>query len=405
MADSSVRISSFNKKIVIIGAIGDNSCFYHSLCQAVIPTYQKKEKIKKYAKNLGYDNVSSREARQIYVDNLRRSILSYMFEEVETENLKRKIKLANLASIIGKYFQKNETIRKFNNEEDAKNYFFGLLSGDIESDLNFQSIENYVIAIFLEQGKNVNPEKIKKYILKYLNYFFETKNLKSFLKKCNSDENTEEYFKNLRNEFIYFFDLIKNNYGNHEVYSEYTPSDLVGNIDEILSNSIWKESNELATNENIEDFFNRDPRDDFNIENSQERDFIYSLPLNSRIFTFFNFEMLDRVSSGSFSLLNLSKVVCPKISSGKTVSREDSGLSDIIGLIPEILKINVHILNPDFSKYISVPDFFKESNYPNVIIMGDGSHFECIGWVDEYKNIQTVFSAEDRIIKKLSIFE
>lgn len=67
-----------------IGAIPDNSCFYHSLATALVPTYQEEKKVLTYwrlNRGLPSSHAASSQlyvARQTFVDNFRRSIVQWL---------------------------------------------------------------------------------------------------------------------------------------------------------------------------------------------------------------------------------------------------------------------------------------------------------------------------------------
>ncbi|CAH6418676.1 Hypothetical protein POVN_LOCUS395 [uncultured virus] len=67
-------------QLIRTGAIGDMSCFYHSVLKAIVSMYQNEADILKYAQKIAAatgDQVNLHSARQVFADNFRRAIAQW----------------------------------------------------------------------------------------------------------------------------------------------------------------------------------------------------------------------------------------------------------------------------------------------------------------------------------------
>lgn len=410
-----IKLEKIN--LYLIGEIGDGSCFYHSICDALITNYQDENIVKNI-----FNETNVRKARQKYVDNFRRGIANYLMD-VDDNNTVENIKLGNMHYLFSKYVR-NKNLKIFGNikktytvlditvpweiyvfdtfyienEDFEKENVVSKETGEKITDSSYlQSLSvTFLDKKILLTRKNVNAvlEKLKKNISdksfdKYLQKIYENINsYDDFLKSTsNKLENIYKFVKSCIVKIKYEFgDGLNYEYGKYK--ESEIPKDLK-NIKKLYLKSVDTNGVQL-TEKKYDEFMSRDPREDFDIKKD---DVLYKLPLNINYLSMMNYTIIEKVYSEnqkSFQLNNLIRTID---------SREDAGWNNIITLIPQILKINIHIIEiykDEMKLYRTVPENW-ENGYKNIVLRGNGYHFEVVGCMNNGE-IQTVFEYDDVLI-------
>jgi hypothetical protein len=440
-------------QLYVIGQIADGSCFYHSICYALIDNYQSEERMKNYMK---IDDVYR--ARQKYVDIFRRGLaqmITYIDSSVTEDEVKLNIKIKNIDYIMDKYVRTDQ-YKIYENKDDKykmddleipwevhvfhrmyiikdKDIYRELaeecvcLDPFIE-DLSKETAEDLLSNLSVE-GERISPmviEDIKKDMLleleykdrhklpfeKYIKAAYSNINndVVTYLTDCNVYERGKivNKFKWVEPYIRKLFFIIKNititikyKFGDKKrwMLGKWKRDGIkdIKDIKDIKKRilSSYTITGERYNEEKYRQLMNRDPREDFSIGKD---DILWKLPLNTNYFKLMDFSILDKIEGTSLHISSLSSIIN---SYGIKGIRNDAGYDDIIALIPEIVGVNIHFLTINENGIKVYESLCYGTLSTHIVLKADGVHFEVIGCSDSKGDIQTVFSNHHPFIQSI----
>lgn len=428
------------ENLYLIGEIGDGSCFYHSICDALVKTYQNEDLVKEL-----FNKTDVYEARQLYVDNFRLGLSKYLIDmdDISEEEVIKKIKLKNINKLFFLYvrskknflyknYEKTELINSV--EVPWEVYIFHeliLKNKSVDKNLNFVVVketskkvtEDDILSLKISiKNKTIDMSHVNDYIFEIIDKLKEElddenkiifdKKLNNYLLRIYKNiNNSPDVLKNeFPNEWMldYMKDMfniikicvikIKYEFGdirNYE-YGKFLQKDIPNTEEELKQVMLNKNTVDLNgknfTEKSFNEFMMRDPRLDFNVDKD---DILYKLPLNINYLRMMDYTILEKVYIENQQTFHLNTLI------NRVNSRKDAGWDNIITLIPDILNVNLHILEIYSSKikvYRSIPELF-DNDRVNIILRGDGTHFELVGFLNENGKMQTVFPKNHKIIE------
>lgn len=370
-------------EIIIIGTIGDGSCFFHSVLKAINFNYQN---------NISNRSILARKFRKSIADLLVKPSLIY--EEKELYEL---IKKNNIEIVFNKYVLNPEP--KFKNVgkdliklvlEDPKRMINRIIYDEtLINESNYEEIlEKIKYGEYMEKyGELRSGIKDKYYNLIIENLDLDVDDFEDNVLKTKKKKNVVQLFRLIKSKFSY--DLYDKE---EEYYSKYSLTQIptVDKFKEKIMKSIYVKTGKIFREEDYNEIMEIDPREDFEI---QREDILWKLPLNLNYFCLKNFQMLSQLKT--LKKLHINKLY--KILNSNSWASYDN----IITFMPSILKINIHIVTYEDDEF----ELYEKSNFEynlNIIIRYiDELHFELVGCLDENSNIQTLFENNHLIIEKL----
>lgn len=440
-----VDIYDNSYQAVLIGAIGDQSCFYHCICKSICKKYQELGRE-------GKDQNNIYSLRQNFVDNFRKEISEWLVKPSNINNhneacLKINISIPRLNILF------RTQVRDPNNIDvgsySLKNSWFHriLLNLSGKSERRMEKTLKWLVQNCCNRNKKYKPP-ISTVPQRARLTRSEIKKLKLKEGLANLKRNLAESFPNSDEQEIQtYFNIVEDSFNLDcsisEILSKFDKSihvlikpyiigclklchklrDLIGNpkniewgsyseerirgyinliknrgvkaLMDILLVSINKNTNSMWTREDLHSYLYEDPR-----KNCLE------YPININYFMMGDGIIIERMNLpndngiNSFHLNELIKTISPEEKDNSVIFRCDSGEDDIISIIPYILNISIIIVENMKIKSIYSPSVIH-SNYPIVIFNYTGNHFEVIGEVNK-NSIKTIFSYKDPLVITLT---
>ena len=358
--ESKILILDNNIKIIVLYAIGDGSCFYHSVCDCISKTYK---------------NLIKKEDKVKYIIKFRRALSKWV---TKTSNFN--LKEHNYDVMFNKYvLNPNKIIyEQLNNINDIFNDLYNKDIPDFTELINNCSTEN-------------NTNLTEQLILESLNNSYITYNKNKISLKIENIKpllNDSIPVKLVKQNLKYLF-LDKHNFK----YGKYNNPDI-----KLLKDAYYVKTNKKFTDEEIKYILNTDPRDDLDLDKDN---ILWKLPLNLNYFKLQNYKILEHVKYNiTFERNSNTKL---KIISLINELNSDNWATDIIiSLIINILKINIFIINAYENNISKYNYYIDENNTKNIVIRQYNIiHFEPIGFINENEDIETIFNNDHKLILKL----